>query len=116
MLRFVLKSKIHGARVTDVNLHYDGSLEVDEDLLEAADIRPNELVQVVNLNSGARFETYAIKGARGSGGVSLNGGAARLGCVGDSLLVLTFCLTESVDFSSHKPKIIKVDDQNRPMR
>jgi len=116
MLRFALKSKIHGARVNHVNLHYEGSLEMDEDLLTAADIRPNELVHVVNVNSGARFETYAIRGEKGSGIVSLNGGAARLGYVGDELLVFTFCLIETVEFSSHKPKIIRVDEQNRPIK
>lgn len=116
MFRFALKSKIHKARVTHTNLNYEGSITIDEDLLVAADIKPNELVKVVNLNSGARFDTYAIKGEKGTGVISLNGGAARLGQVGDYLLIFTFCLIETVDFSSHKPKIIKVDEHNRPIK
>lgn len=116
MFRFALKSKIHRATVTHTNLHYEGSITIDEDLLMAADIKPNELVHVVNLNSGARFETYAIKGDKGTGIVSLNGGAARLGQVADDLLIFTFCLIETVDFSSHKPKIVRVDERNRPTK
>lgn len=116
MLRFALKSKIHRARVTHTHLDYEGSIAIDEDLLVAADIKPNEWVLVVNLNSGARFETYTIKGEKGTGIISLNGGAARLGQVGDYLLIFTFCLVETVDFSSHKPKIIRVDENNRPIK
>ncbi len=116
MLRFALKSKIHRVRVTHTNLNYEGSIEIDEDLLVAADIKPNELVMVINLNSGARFETYVIKGEKNSGIISLNGGAARICQVGDDLLVLTFALIETVDFSSHKPKIVRVDEHNRPVK
>ena len=116
MFRFSLKSKIHKARVTETNLNYEGSITIDEDLLVAADIRPNELVHVVNLNSGARFETYAIKGEKGTGIISMNGGAARLCHTGDDLLIFTFCLIETVDFSGHKPKIIRVDEHNRPLK
>ena len=116
MLRFALKSKIHKVKVTDTHLDYEGSIEIDEDLLLAADIKVNELVEVVNLNSGERFNTYAIKGQKGSGIVSLNGGAARLGEAGDHLLIFTFSLIETVDFGSHKPKIIRVDQANRPMK
>ncbi|KPJ50175.1 hypothetical protein AMJ40_03660 [candidate division TA06 bacterium DG_26] len=116
MLRFALKSKIHRAKVTHTNLYYEGSITIDEDLLVATDIKPNELVQVVNLNTGARFESYAIRGEKGTGIIGLNGGAARLGQIGDYLLIFTFCLIETVDFSSHKPKIIRVDEQNKPMK
>src|SRR5690606_28392221 len=90
----VLKSKIHRVRVTQAELNYVGSITIDEDLIEAADIIPNEKVQVVNNNNGARFETYVIKGERGSGTVCLNGSCARLAQVGDILIIMSYAHME----------------------
>lgn len=110
MFHEVLRSKIHRARVTETELEYTGSLTLDADLLEAADIHPHEKVQVVNVTNGERLVTYAIEGPRGSGTVCLNGAAARLGAVGDTVIVLTFGHTEEPE--SHEPTIVQVDDQN----
>jgi aspartate 1-decarboxylase len=116
MLRILCKSKIHRATLTDVNLHYEGSISVDEKLLAAADILPNEIVQVVNVNNGSRFETYAIKGKAGSGVVTLNGAAARLGMPGDKVIVISSCWLSTAQARKHQPKIVCVDDRNRIAR
>ena len=113
MLRTILKSKIHKAVVTEANLDYGGSIAIDSEILEAADIIDNEMVQVVNLNNGSRLETYAIPGKKGSGVISMNGGAARLAAVGDRLLIMSYVLTETKDSLGHKPKIIFLDDKNK---
>ncbi|MDI6739105.1 MAG: aspartate 1-decarboxylase [Candidatus Edwardsbacteria bacterium] len=113
MLRILCKSKIHRATLTDVNLHYEGSITVDERLLAAADILPNEIVQVVNVNNGSRFETYAIRGRAGSGAITLNGAAARLGMPGDKVIIISSCWLSTAQASKHKPRIVCVDEKNR---
>jgi aspartate 1-decarboxylase len=109
----MLKSKIHRAKVTQANLHYQGSITIDADLLTAADILPGEKVEVLNVNNGQRIETYAIKGRAGSGVICLNGPAARGACVGDEVIVLAYALIADKDAVALKPKIIKVNEHNR---
>lgn len=116
MLRTLLKSKIHGATVTQTNLRYRGSITIDEALLEAADILPYEKVQVINLHNGARLETYIMVGKKHSGVIGMNGGMARWGCVGDTVLIVTYALMESEEARHHKPKIILVNENNRPIK
>lgn len=116
MQRTMLKSKIHRAVLTGTELHYQGSITLDEDLLERADILPGEQVQVLNINSGARFITYAIRGKRGSGVCMLNGPAARLGQVGDPVMVLTYCQMDDAAAKKHKARVVKVDARNRPVK
>ncbi len=111
--RVFLKSKIQRPRVTDKNLKYEGSLELDEALLAAADILPGEVIQVVNVTNGARFETYAIAAPRGSGRCVLNGGAARLGEVGDELIVMSNVLVAEDAAGAHRPCKINVDSRNQ---
>ncbi len=112
MLRHMLKSKIHRATVTEVNLHYEGSLTVDRDLMEAADLLPGERVHVLDLNSGSRFETYVIEGEPGSGAMGVNGAAARLVQSGDMVLVLSYCVLTDEDARSMKPTVVHVDARN----
>jgi len=113
MLRTMLKSKIHSARITEANLNYEGSITIDSALMSAADIIPGEKVEVLNLNTGARFETYAIEGAGNSGSMCLNGPAARNGCPGDVIFVLSYVLADDKEAKTVKAKIIKVDERNR---
>lgn len=113
MYRSMLKSKIHRAVLTEANLNYVGSITIDRDLMDAADILPHEQVQVVNNNNGARFETYCIEGPRGSGVVCLNGAAARLGQPGDILIILTYVQMPEAKARSHQPKVVLVDERNR---
>ena len=110
--RTMLKSKIHRATVTEANLNYVGSITVDTDLLDAADIRPYEHVAIVNINNGARFETYAIEGARGSGVICLNGAAARLAQPGDLVIVLSYAQYHETDTRGFEPIIVHVDQSN----
>lgn len=112
MLRTILKSKIHRARVTESNLHYEGSITIDEKLMKAADIFEYEKVEVLNVNNGHRIETYAIKGKPGSGIICMNGPAARAACVGDHVIIVSYAILESAA-SKIKPKIIKVNERNR---
>lgn len=112
MLRFLVKSKIQRVKVTDKNLNYEGSITIDEELLQKADILEGELVQVININNGERFETYAMKGPRHSGVVCLNGGSARLGEVGDELIIISYTGLETVAARSFEPKKIFVDNNN----
>lgn len=114
--RTMLKSKIHRATVTDANLNYVGSITVDSDLLGAADIRPYEHVHVVNINNGARFETYAIEGAPGSGVICLNGAAARLAQPGDLVIVLSYAQFTEADTRGYEPVVVHVDEGNREIR
>jgi aspartate 1-decarboxylase len=107
------KSKIHRARVTEADLNYEGSVTVDSDLLDAADILPNEQVQVLNVMNGERFDTYAIRGPRGSGTICLNGPAARLAHVGDLVIILSYAEMEREELLRHTPKVVMVDDRNR---
>ncbi|HWH13624.1 MAG TPA: aspartate 1-decarboxylase [Miltoncostaeaceae bacterium] len=111
--RTMLKSKIHRATVTDANLNYVGSITVDMDLLDAADIRLYEHVHVVNINNGARFETYAIEGVRGSGTICLNGAAARLAQPGDLVIVLSYAQYEEAELEGYEPLVVHVDERNR---
>ncbi|MDD5044491.1 MAG: aspartate 1-decarboxylase [Candidatus Omnitrophica bacterium] len=113
MLRTILKSKIHRARITGVHLHYEGSLLIDEALLEKADIIPGEKIEVFNLNNGSRFETYAIKGKKGSGEVCLHGPAARWGYVGDEIIIVCYALIEEEKARQLSPKIVHVDEKNQ---
>lgn len=113
MQRIMCRSKIHQARVTETNLNYVGSLSVDEEILKAADIEEYERVQVVNLHNGERFETYVIKAESGSGVVCLNGAAARLGHVGDILIVIAYGLVDEEKLCGFKPRLIFLDENNR---
>ena len=113
MQRIMLKSKIHRAVLTGANLYYEGSIAIDPILLEAADILPNEQVQVLNVNTGDRITTYAITAERGTGSVVLNGPAARSGIAGDIVIILTYANVDACECADYSPKIIKVDPQNR---
>ncbi len=113
MLRMMCKSKLHTLTVTDSNLNYEGSIEIDADLLNKSDILPNEIVLVINMNSGARFETYVMRGEPGTGVARLNGGAARLGVPGDELIVISYGYMESGDARTYKPKIVLVGERNK---
>ncbi len=113
MKRIMLKSKIHRATVTDASLDYIGSITLDTTLMKAADILPNEQVHVLNLATGARFETYAIEGEPDSGVVCVNGAAARLVCPGDKVIVLTYASLPDEDCQDWSPRIVFVDEKNR---
>ncbi len=115
MIRTLLKSKIHRATVTEARLDYVGSITMDATLLELADIREYEKVLVVDVDNGARFETYAITGPRGSGTVCLNGAAARLVSKGDRVIVMTFAGFDETEAEHHSPRVVFVDDDNRPL-
>ena len=112
MQRCMLKSKIHRATITGKELHYKGSITLDDNLLKAADILPGEQVHVLNLNNGARFITYVIFARAGSGTVMLNGPAARLGEIGDKIIVLSYCQCENDEAKKVRPRIVRVDDKN----
>jgi len=114
MNRIILKSKIHRATITALDLDYEGSVTVDEELLEKADILAGEQVHVLNINNGERFITYAIAAQRGSGTVLLNGPAARRGTVGDKVIILSYCQIPAQKAKDVKAKVVFVDDENRP--
>ena len=114
MQRTMLKSKIHKATLTGLELDYEGSIGIDEELLEAADILPGEQVQVLNLSNGERLITYAITAPRGSRTIMLNGPAARLGFVGDKVIILTYCALENEELKNHQALVVCVDDDNNP--
>lgn len=116
MMRWMCKSKIHRATVTAACLEYEGSLELDAELLEAADLLPYEMLQVVNLNNGERFETYVIPGNRGSGVLCLNGAAARLGQPGDRVIVISSAWMDEAAARTLKPTVVHVDADNHPVR
>ncbi|WBO84158.1 aspartate 1-decarboxylase [Hymenobacter yonginensis] len=109
----VLKSKIHRVKVTQAELHYVGSITIDEDLLDAANMVENEKVTIVNINNGERFETYTIKGERGSGMICLNGPAARRVAVGDIVIIISYALIDFSEARAHQPTIIFPDQHNR---
>lgn len=113
MFRTMMKSKIHRATVTEANLKYVGSITIDENLIEAADILPNEKVQIVNNNNGARLETYVIPGERGSGTICLNGAAARLVQVGDEVIIISYGIFTDEASNTFLPKVIFVDGKNK---
>jgi aspartate 1-decarboxylase len=112
-MRTMLKSKIHRARVTQVDLDYEGSITIDRSLMEASDILPFERVEVLNINNGARFGTYAIEGEANSGIIGINGAAARLVAKGDIVLILSYCQVPDDEAISMTPSIVRVDSQNR---
>lgn len=112
MLRYMLKSKIHRAVVTDASLNYIGSITIDKDLMDAANIVANEKVTIVNNNNGERFETYVIEGERGSGVICLNGAAARLVQKGDVVIILTYTILEDEECLNHKPRLVFIGDNN----
>jgi aspartate 1-decarboxylase len=109
----MLKGKIHCATVTEANLAYMGSITIDEELMEKAGILPNERVQVVDNNNGARLETYTIPGPRGSGVICLNGAAARLAQPGDIVIIMAYALFTEEEGRGHKPKVVMVDENNK---
>ena len=109
----MMKSKVHRATVTDSDLHYVGSITLDPDLLEAADILEHELVHVLDIDNGARFETYTIAGERGSGVVTINGAAARLVHTGDTVIVVSYAEYENDEAAAHEPRVVHVDEHNR---
>lgn len=111
-MRTMLKGKIHRARVTEVNLDYEGSITIDSLLMEEADILPYEMVHVLNLNNGARFETYAIVGEPGSGEIVINGAAARLASVGDKVIILAYSLVGDEEAQCWQPRLVYVDERN----
>jgi aspartate 1-decarboxylase len=109
----MLLSKIHRAVVREVDLQYEGSITIDEMILTAADILPHQQVQIYNINTGARFETYTLAGKAGSGTVVVNGAAARLAHPGDRLIIAAFGMVEDARAGEHKPRIVRLDEQNR---
>jgi aspartate 1-decarboxylase len=109
----VCKSKIHRAKVTDANLNYEGSITIDEKLMQEADILPFEKVQVVNLNNGARFDTYVLVGKADSGTICLNGPTARLGQIQDLLIIISYCILKKEKAVGFKPKIVFVNSENK---
>jgi len=113
MLRTLLKSKIHRATVTQCELHYEGSCAIDEDLLDAAEIAENEQVHIWNIDNGERFVTYAIRGERGTGMISINGSAARRASVGDLVIIASFAQLTQEEMKSHQPRLVFVDENNR---
>jgi aspartate 1-decarboxylase len=116
MQRHLMKSKVHRATITSADLHYEGSLSLDQDLMDAADLVTHEEIQVVNVNNGARFTTYVIPGPRGSGVVQLNGAAARLGLPGDLVILIAYGVFDEAEVERHSPRVVFVDEQNRIVR
>jgi aspartate 1-decarboxylase len=113
MRRTMLKSKVHRATITDSDLNYVGSITMDPDLLEAADILEHELVHVLDVNNGARFETYTIVGERGSGEVKVNGAAARLVHTGDTVIVVSYAQYDEAELADYEARVVHVDGANR---
>ena len=113
MRRTMCKSKIHRAVLTGADLHYEGSLTVDRDLMDAADLREFEKVQVVNVNNGARLETYVIEGERGTGTLQLNGAAARLGMPGDHVIIISYADYDEAELEDFSPRVVLIDEGNR---
>ncbi|MBI4352557.1 MAG: aspartate 1-decarboxylase [Candidatus Omnitrophica bacterium] len=116
MLRVLMKSKIHGATVTEANLKYTGSITIDKNLLRCSNICPFERVQIVNLHNGTRVETYVMEGKAGSGTICMNGAAARWAQAGDKVIIISYGLFGESETKAHKPKIVFVDPQNRPKK
>lgn len=113
MIRTMMNGKIHRARVTEANLNYVGSITIDQDILDAVDILPNEKVQIVNNNNGARLETYVISGERGSGVICLNGAAARLVQVDDIIIIISYAQLNEEELKHHEPKVVVMDENNK---
>jgi aspartate 1-decarboxylase len=113
MFRTMLKSKLHRATVTQADLHYVGSVTIDEDLMDAADLLPGEQVAIVDINNGSRLETYVIAGPRGSGVIGINGAAARLVHEGDLVIIISYCTVTDAEARELKPRVVFVDADNR---
>lgn len=113
MQRFMLKSKLHRAVVTDADLHYEGSVSIDEDLMDAADLYPYEKVEIYNISNGERFCTYAIPGGRATGTICLNGAAARKASRGDLIIIASYVIVDDADAKAWSPKCILLDTNNR---
>jgi aspartate 1-decarboxylase len=113
MIRTMLKSKLHRATVTQADLNYVGSVTIDEDLMDAADLLPGEQVAIVDINNGARLETYVIAGPRGSGVIGINGAAARLVHEGDLVIIISYCAVTDAEARTLRPKVVFVDADNR---
>ena len=116
MQRIMKKSKIHTATITGLELYYEGSVTIDRDLMDLADMLPGEQVQIVNLNNGQRFVTYTISGERGSGVIELNGPAARLAAVGDKIIIISYGNYDDAEAKVLEPIVVFVDEQNRVVR
>ena len=116
MRRKMCKSKIHRATITGADLQYEGSLTLDRDLMDAADLEPYEQVHVVNVNTGSRLETYVIEGDRGSGTIQLNGAAARMGAVGDPVIVMSYADYDEAELETFAPRVVFVDERNRVLK
>jgi aspartate 1-decarboxylase len=114
MLKNMLQAKLHRVRVTEADLHYEGSCGIDAELLDASGIREFQYIEIYNINNGERFSTYAIRAAAGSGCISLNGAAARKAMVGDLLIIAAYSSYGVEELATYRPVIILVDDRNRP--
>jgi len=114
MIRTMLQAKLHGVRVTEADLEYEGSCGIDEALLEMSGLRENQYIEIYNVTNGERFATYIIKAPRGSGMISLNGAAARKAMVGDKLIIAAYSQYTESELESHVPIIVLVDETNRP--
>ena len=116
MLYNMFHGKIHRATVTEANLNYMGSITIDEELMELAGILPGERVQIVNNNNGARLETYTIPGERGSGVICLNGAAARLTAIGDTVIIIAYSMMDEKEARTFSPKVVMVNEKNHPLK
>ena len=114
MLRSMLQAKLHRARVTQADLHYEGSCGIDEALLERAGMIPNQYIEIYNISNGERFGTYIIKAPRGSGAISLNGAAARKAMVNDLLIICAYSMYSEAELHGHRPVVVLLDDKNHP--
>lgn len=114
MTKTMLQAKLHRVRVTEADLHYEGSCGIDELLLEASGMREFQYIEIYNVNNGERFNTYAIRAPRGSGTISLNGAAARRAMVGDLLIICAYSAYTEAELNSYRPVVVLVDDRNRP--
>jgi aspartate 1-decarboxylase len=114
MIRTMLQAKLHRVKLTQAVLDYEGSCGIDADLLDASGILPNQYLEIYNIANGARFSTYAIEAPRGSGEISLNGAAARLGVPGDLLIICAYSGYDEAEIPGHRPVVVLVDEQNRP--
>jgi aspartate 1-decarboxylase len=115
MLRTMLQAKLHRVRVTEADLDYEGSCGIDPVLLDASGIRPNQYIELYNINNGERFSTYVIEAARGSGVISLNGAAARKAVVGDLLIICTYNQYSEAELAAYSPVVVLVDENNKPL-
>lgn len=116
MLRTMLQAKLHRVRVTEADLHYEGSCGIDRALLDASGIRPNQYIEIYNIANGERFTTYVIEAPRGSGVISLNGAAARKAMVGDLLIICAYSQYSEAELQTHRPVVVLADAQNRPQQ